>query len=70
MPTASIQYVEDKNGDVFFPVAHVNGIVNNDGDTLNTILGRYPQYVLCASEAAYNAITTKDSGTLYLIPEE
>ncbi len=29
----------------------------------------YVKYVLCADEAAYNAITTKDSGTLYLIPE-
>lgn len=25
--------------------------------------------VLCADEAAYNAIATKDSGTLYLIPK-
>ena len=29
----------------------------------------YVKYVLCADEAAYTAITTKDSGTLYLIPE-
>ena len=29
----------------------------------------YVKYVLCADETAYNAITTKDSGTLYLIPE-
>lgn len=29
----------------------------------------YPKYVLCANEAAYAAITNKDSGTLYLIPE-
>ena len=28
-----------------------------------------PKYVLCADQAAYNAITTKDSGTLYLIPK-
>lgn len=28
----------------------------------------YVKYVLCADETAYNAITTKDSGTLYLIP--
>ena len=28
----------------------------------------YVKYVLCANEAAYNAISNKDSGTLYLIP--
>lgn len=30
---------------------------------------QYPRYKLCASEAAYNAITTKQSDVLYLIPE-
>ena len=29
----------------------------------------YPKYHLCANEAEYTAITTKDSTTLYLIPE-
>lgn len=29
---------------------------------------QYPKYVLCADEAAYNAIANKDSSTLYLIP--
>lgn len=29
----------------------------------------YVKYVLCADEAAYNAISSKDSGTLYLIPK-
>ena len=28
-----------------------------------------PKYVLLADEAAYNALATKDSGTLYLIPK-
>lgn len=30
--------------------------------------GTYLKYQLCTDEAAYNAITTKDGGTLYLIP--
>lgn len=30
---------------------------------------QYPKYQLCADEAEYTAITTKDSATLYLIPE-
>lgn len=29
----------------------------------------YVKYVLCADEATYNAISNKDSGTLYLIPK-
>lgn len=29
----------------------------------------YVKYVLCADETAYNAISSKDSGTLYLIPK-
>lgn len=29
---------------------------------------QYPKYVYCADEAAYNAITNKQSDTLYLIP--
>lgn len=29
----------------------------------------YPKYVLLQNEAAYNALTTKESDTLYLIPK-
>ena len=32
-------------------------------------LSGYAKFVLCQDEAAYNALATKDSGTLYLIPE-
>ena len=32
-------------------------------------LSGYAKFVLCQDEAEYNAIATKDSGTLYLIPE-
>lgn len=45
----------------------------SDGNTITIDLNhnhpQYPKYVLCADEAAYIAITTKDSATLYLIPE-
>ncbi len=34
-----------------------------------TDASNYPKYVLLASESAYNALSTKDSGTLYLIPK-
>lgn len=69
MATAQKRIMEDKEGTQFFPITHVEAVINNDGDDVATILGDYPKYVLCASEAAYNAIQNKDSGTLYLIPE-
>ena len=44
-----------------------------NGDTYTIVLThthpQYLKYVLLADEAAYNALATKDSGTLYLIPE-
>ena len=48
-------------------------ITLSSGDTITLDLNHnhtaYPKYVLCADEAEYTAITTKDSATLYLIPE-
>lgn len=45
----------------------------SNGDTIILDLNHdhlaYPKYHLCADEAEYTAITTKDSTTLYLIPE-
>lgn len=49
--------------------------VNNGVASLGTVitshqsLSGYAKYVLLADEAAYTALATKDSGTLYLIPE-
>ena len=37
--------------------------------TSHQSLSGYAKYVLCADEAAYNAISSKQSDTLYLIPE-
>ena len=34
-----------------------------------TDASNYPKYVLLVDEAAYTALSTKDSGTLYLIPK-
>ena len=50
--------------------------VNNGVANLGTVitshqsLSGYAKYVLLADEAAYNALATKDSSTLYLIPEQ
>ena len=48
-------------------------IVLSDGNTITIDLNHdhlaYPKYYLCANEAEYTAITTKESDKLYLIPE-
>lgn len=48
-------------------------ITLSNGDTITLDLNHdhlaYPKYHLCTDEAEYTAITTKDSTTLYLIPE-
>ena len=48
-------------------------ITLTNGDTITIDLNhnhpQYPKYVYCSSQAAYDAITTKESDTLYLILE-
>lgn len=48
-------------------------ITLTSGDTITIDLNhehpQYPKYVLLADEAAYEALATKESDTLYLIPE-
>lgn len=49
---------------------NVSSFTNDAGYlTAHQSLSGYAKYVLCADETAYNAISNKDSGTLYLIPE-
>lgn len=49
-------------------------ITLTNGDTITLDLNhqhpQYPKYVYCATQAAYDAITTKESDTLYLILED
>lgn len=48
-------------------------ITLTNGDTITIDINhqhpQYPKYVYCSSQAAYDAITTKESDTLYLILE-
>lgn len=48
-------------------------ITLTNGDTITIDLNhqhpQYPKYVYCSSQAAYDAIVTKESDTLYLILE-
>lgn len=39
--TADIKYIEDKEGFVFFPVTHENGVVDNNGTLLSVKLATY-----------------------------
>lgn len=55
------------NQDGTFTIALSNG--NSYTVNLNHVHPQYLKYELLADEAAYNALTTKDSSTLYLIPE-
>jgi len=56
-----------------FPYDGTIIIVLSDGNTITVDLNHdhlaYPKYHLCADESEYTGITTKDSTTLYLIPE-
>ena len=49
-------------------------ITLTNGDTITLDLNhqhqQYPKYVYCATQAAYDAITTKESDTIYLILED
>lgn len=76
---ATIDSVQGEPGVGFESVASPNPadgtaiVTLSNGDTITLDLNHdhlaYPKYQLCADEAAYLAITTKDSATLYLIPE-
>lgn len=39
MPTVPINYVTDKEEEVFFPVTHENAVVDNNGVLLGTKIG-------------------------------
>lgn len=68
--TPTIPTVNNSTITVQMNGATVDSFTTNQSSAKTINLGgNYPKYVLCASEAAYNAITTKDSGTLYLIPK-
>lgn len=38
---AYIKYIEDKAGDVFFPVVHENGVIDNNGHSLASKLNTF-----------------------------
>lgn len=63
--TASIRYVEDKNGDIFFPVTHQRGVVDSDGNNLETALaGKQDTLVSGTSIKTINGSSILGSGNI------
>lgn len=69
LPNNSTQDIHDARvtGIDSSPTPSSTNLISSGG--IYTTLTSYPKYVLCADEAAYEAIQNKDSGTLYLIPK-
>lgn len=72
-PDASTLYLIDDDGEVFVSTS-VQSLTSSQKTQARTNIGAAdasvtPKYVLLADEAAYTALATKDSGTLYLIPK-
>ena len=69
---------DDGSGQYTLPIASAStlgGVKVGSTLSINSTSGEmnvgsaFPKYVLLADEAAYTALATKDSGTLYLIPK-
>ena len=78
-PDADTMYLIDGDGGYVLPIASsstLGGVKVGSTLSINGTTGEMnvdssiPKYVLLADEAAYTALATKDSGTLYLIPKE
>ena len=79
-PDASTLYLidDDGSGQYTLPIASASTLggvkvgstlsINSSSGEMN-VGAAFPKYVLLADEAAYSALATKDSGTLYLIPK-
>lgn len=58
--------LKDSAGVNFYPYSDLESVIDNNGNTLSTLLSDRLKYVLL-SQAEYDNLATKDSGTLYLI---
>lgn len=75
MPTtADINYIEDKNGNVFFPVTHVGAVIDDDQTPLNVTLeekvssSSYDN-IVSMSKTDFDALATKDGRTMYIVDD-
>ena len=58
--------LKDSAGVNFYPYSDLESVIDNNGNTLSALLSDRLKYVLL-SQAEYDSLATKDSGTLYLI---
>jgi len=52
MLTGDIKYIEEKNGDLVFPITHVNAVRDSDGTALPQLMDR--KYPVDSKTAAQN----------------
>lgn len=57
---ADIRYLKDSNGNIFYPVAHADGVIDDNGNVFKFWFGTKEEYM---------AIENKDDNTVYLIKE-
>lgn len=63
--TASIRYIENKDGDVFFPVTHQRAVIDSDGTNLETALaGKQDMLVSGTSIKTINGSSILGSGNI------
>lgn len=72
-PDSSTLYLIDESSEVFVSTSQ-QSLTTSQKTQARTNIGaadasNTPKYVLLADESAYDALATKDSGTLYLIPK-
>lgn len=61
--TADIKYLEDKNGEVFFPVSHIGAVLDDNGTPLSVMLPSIGSSVM-ESHTWLELITMRNNGTL------
>ena len=64
MPTANIKYIEDKAGDVFFPVTHQGAVIDDNGIALNSALAAKQDKLSAGSNVTITNNVISATGTV------
>lgn len=64
MPTANIKYIEDKAGDVFFPVTHQGAVIDDNGIALNSALAAKQDKLSAGSNVTITNNVISATGTI------
>lgn len=57
---ANIKYLKDSDGNIFYPVVHANGIIDDEGNNFKFWFG---------TQEEYEALATIEDNVIYLIKE-